>query len=148
MNNKILNVLSFSLALLVFIPAVLEILFSLIGETYIWGKITFQGDFMLWRGLILLGSSLFYLLAIRSTSFVQKQAQIVLASLMIWIIGGIEIISLILGSIPGGEGQWINSLDRFLGSYSGPFIPSLFLLPISIALVLYIFDQGKEVDTQ
>lgn len=126
------------------LAGLLEILFTLTGQTFIWGKIAFQGDFMLWRGIILLATGVLYLSAIYHPITTEKQAQAVLASLMIWIVGGMALLSTILESIPGGENSWLNSAHGFLESYTGPFIPALFLLPISIILVLIVFREERK----
>ncbi len=126
------------------IPGGLEILFTLTGKTFIWGKIAFQGEFMFWRGVVLLASGVFYLTAVYHPSRTEKRAQAVLASLMIWIVGGMEILSVILSSIPGDGGRWFNSTHGFLSSYTGPFIPAIFLLPISLLLVFLIFGEERK----
>lgn len=53
----------------------------------------------------MVASEIFYLVAINQTNQVQKRVQAILASFMIWIVVGVEILSLVLGSIPGGEGR-------------------------------------------
>ncbi len=145
MKNKVPNALLALVGILSLIPGVIEVLLPLTGETYVWGQVAFQGDFMPWRGLILISSGCFYLLAINRTNRIQRRAQIILASLMIWIVVAMEILSRLLGSIPGGDGRWVKTPQGFLSSYTGPFIPSLFLLPISVALVLWVlYLEGKD----
>lgn len=144
MSKKMFNLELALVGILTVIPGLLEILLTLIGETFVWGKVVFQGDFMVWRGLILLTSGLLYLLAISKINPVQKRAQAVLASMMIWIVAGMEIFSLVLSSIPGGEGRWVNTVSGFLGSYTGPFSPALFLLPISILITVTVLSREEK----
>ena len=127
------------------VPGAIEIMLSLSGRTYSWGGVSFAGDFMLWRGLILSAAGVFYFLAKTEADPIQAKARAVLASLMIWIVGGVEALSLVLGSIPGGEGRWISTAEGFLQSYGGPFIPSLFLLPLSVGfLMIFLRREGEE----
>lgn len=144
MTQKALNFILALLGTFTAVPGVLEILFALTGRTFSWGKIGFQGDFTLWRGLILLASGVFYFSAIYIPGRTEKRAQAVLASLMIWIVGGMRLLSIFLESIPGGKGRWLSTASGFLDSYSGPFIPAIFLLPLSIAFVVIVLKrEGK-----
>jgi len=116
-----------------------EILLGLTGRSLECGIMEMSGEFLLWRGLILFFAGVFYLSSIKNFSDIHQQAKIVMASVMIWIIAGMQIFSMILESIPGGEeGGWFNTLEGFLASYSAPYIPSLFLLPFSLVVLYYI----------
>jgi len=122
-----------------------EILLGLTGRGFEWGIMEMSGEFLLWRGLILFFSGAFYLSSIKNFSDIHQQAKIVMASVMIWIIAGMQIFSMILESIPGGEeGGWFNTLEGFLASYSAPYIPSLFLLPFSLVVLYYIKLRESE----
>jgi len=123
-----------------------EILLGVTGRNLEWGIMEMSGEFLLWRGLILFFAGAFYLSSIENFSDIHQQAKIVMASIMIWIIAGMQIFSMILESIPGGEeGGWLNTFEGFLASYSAPYIPSLFLLPFSL-VVLYYIKLLKEVE--
>lgn len=145
MSERVVNLELALVGILTLIPGLLEIMLPLIGQTYQWGKIAFEGDFLIWRGVILVASGFFYLLAINEINPIQKRAQAVLSSMMIWIVAGAELFSLVLQSIPGGGGRWLNTPGEFLSSYTGPFSPALFLLPISILLTLTLFvGRGRD----
>jgi|GEM_PF-391508 len=123
-----------------------EILLGVTGRNLEWGIMEMSGEFLLWRGLILFFAGAFYLSSIENFSDIHQQAKIVMASIMIWIIAGMQIFSMILESIPGGEeGGWLNTFEGFLASCSAPYIPSLFLLPFSL-VVLYYIKLLKEVE--
>jgi len=123
-----------------------EILLGVTGRNLEWGIMEMSGEFLLWRGLILFFAGAFYLSSIENFSDIHQQAKIVMASMMIWIIAGMQIFSMILESIPGGEeGGWLNTFEGFLATYSAPYIPSLFLLPFSL-VVLYYIKLLKEVE--
>ncbi len=144
MNSKRLDTFLVLIGAGTLIPGLLEILYGLTGETYTWEIITFGESFTLWRGLIFLAAGILYLLAINQSNLVQKKAQAVLASSMIWIVGGIEILSTVLNSITGGEGAWLSPTSEFLSYYTGPFTPSLLLLPISLLLVTILVSGDEE----
>jgi len=123
-----------------------EILLGVTGRSLECGIMEMSGEFLLWRGLILSFAGAFYLSSIKNFADIHQQAKAMMASVMIWIIAGMQIFSMILESIPGGEeGGWFNTLEGFLASYSTPYIPSLFLLPFSL-VVLYYIRLLKEVE--
>lgn len=144
MNQKTFNSILALIGFGAFIPGVLEVLFTLTGQTFQWGRIAFQGDFAFWRGIILLSSGILYLSAIYHPSFIEKRAQAVLASFMIWIVGGMDILSTVLESITGGEGRWLNTAPEFLNSCIGSFTPAVILLPITALLVLIVFREERK----
>ena len=143
MNTKKINTFLALIGTFTFLPGLLEVLFGLTGKTYTWYVLTIGGDYTMWRGLILLSAGTLFFFAVNQSNPVEKRAQAVLSSSMIWIIGGIEILSTLLQSITGGEGSWVNSTGEFLSYYTGPFIPSLLLLPISVVLVILV-TSGEE----
>ena len=116
-----------------------EIILGITGKSFEWGILEMSGEFLLWRGLILFFAGAFYLSGFKDFADIHQQAKIVMASVMIWIIAGLQIFSMILESIPGGEdGGWLNTAEGFLATYAAPYIPSLFLLPFSLVVVYYI----------
>jgi len=115
------------------------LMLGLAGKSLTWGIMEMSGEFLLWRGLILWFAGLFYLSSTKNFADIHEQAKAVMASVMIWLIAGIEIFGMILESIPGGEeGGWFNTLEGFFETYAPPYIPSLFLLPFSLVIVYYI----------
>ncbi|MFW6104630.1 MAG: hypothetical protein ACOC6I_02190 [Candidatus Bipolaricaulota bacterium] len=143
MNQKTFNTILALTGFGAFVPGVLEVLFTLTGQTFQWGIIALQGDFTFWRGIILLSSGILYLSAIYHPSLIEKRAQAVLASFMIWIVGGLEVFSTILESITGGEGLWLNTAQGFLNNCVDSFTPAVLLLPISAILVLIVFREER-----
>lgn len=65
-------------------------------------------------------------------------AKAVSGSIMLWIVAGCDIFGMILGSIPGGENAWFNSLEGFLETYGPPYEPALWLLPFSLVMIYFI----------
>ena len=148
MSKKTFNAVLVSIGVLTLVPGLLEILFSLMGNSLVWGKVAFRGDFMFWRGIILTSSGIFFVLSAYDPTPVEKRARAILASSMIWIVAGVEAASLVLGAIPGDGSRWFNSPTGFLNSFSGPFNPSIYLLPISLALALLVFSRVKIHDEE
>jgi len=127
---------------IVSVSGALEILLALTGNTLELNRIiSFSGGFMLWRGFILGSAGLYYLFTVRIKNPVEARAQVVLGSVMIWIVAGMEILEIVLGSIPGEGNRWLSSWSNFSGSYGGPYDPVLFLLPASIVIVWLIHTR-------
>jgi len=126
---------------------IIELIVALSGGCIEYGSIIIcdEEDFLLWRGLILFFAGAFYLSSFKSFEDIHQQAKTIMASLMIWLIGGISLLGMILGSIPGPEdGAWFNTAEDFVLAYTGPYIPSLILLPFSLVTLYYIYlDKTK-----
>ncbi len=124
----------------------LELIVALSGGCVEYGFVILcdEEDFLLWRGLILFFAGSFYLSSFKNFTDIHQQAKTVMASVMIWFIGGIALLGRILGSIPGPEdGAWFNTIEDFIATYSGPYIPSLLLLPFSLVAIFYIYLDRK-----
>jgi hypothetical protein len=132
--------------LIVLVVGILELIIALSGGCVEYGSIIIcdEEDFLLWRGLILFFAGAFYLSSFKNFTDIHQQAKTIMASVMIWLIGGIALLGMILGSIPGSEdGAWFNTAEDFIASYGGPYIPSLVLLPFSLLALYYIYLDRK-----
>lgn len=72
-----------------------------------------------------------------------------MASLMVWIVAGTDLLGTVLGAIPGGPGVWIASTGEIAAVLGPPYQPSLLAaLPALIAL-RYVGDRhdGASADT-
>ncbi|MBS3765970.1 hypothetical protein KGY71_05560 [Candidatus Bipolaricaulota bacterium] len=148
MTEKVLSAAIGLTGVFTLIPGLMEIIFSLTGRSFTWVIVTFAGEFVLWRGVILTAAGIIFLFAMNESNPLQKRAQAVLASLMIWIVAGMQILSLILGAIPGEGERWITDLDGLISSCGEPVIPSILLLPVTLILVLLIFKDGGTVEEE
>ncbi len=129
---------------------IVELIVALTGGCVEYGSLIIcdEEDFLLWRGLILFFAGAFYLSSFKKFTDIHQQAKTILASVMIWLIGGIGVLGMILGSIPGPEdGAWFNTVEDFMASYAGPYIPSLLLLPFSLVAIYYLYldKQNKNI---
>lgn len=125
---------------------IVELILALSGGCVEYGAVIIcdQEDFLLWRGLILFFAGAFYLSSFKNFTDIHQQAKTIMASVMIWLIGGISLLGMILGSIPGPEdGAWFNTAEDFIASYAGPYIPSLLLLPFSLVAIYYLYLDKK-----
>jgi hypothetical protein len=125
---------------------IIELIIALTGGCVEYGAVIIcdQEDFLLWRGLILFFAGAFYLSSFKNFTDIHQQAKTIMASVMIWLIGGIAFLGMILGSIPGPEdGAWFNTAEGFIASYAGPYIPSLLLLPFSLVAIYYLYLDKK-----
>jgi len=105
-----------------------------------------SGTFVIWRGIILFFAGLFYLSSIKKFTEIHQLAKSVMASIMIWIIAGVEIFAKIASSIPGGEegGWFIPPTEELIGIWTPPYIPALYLLPFSLIIIYYIYTEREE----
>ncbi len=113
-----------------------------------WGPLEMAGMFLWWRAIILICAGLFYLSSLSNFLDVRQLAKSVVASIMIWIVAGMAIWARIAASIPGGpeEGTpWFN--PEFLVTYGPPYMPEVFLLPLSL-VIIYFICRRKALTTE
>lgn len=105
-----------------------------------------SGTFIIWRGLILFCAGALYLASIKNFTEINQLAKSVMASIMIWIVAGVEIFAKIASSIPGGEegGWFIPPTEELIGIWTPPYIPALYLLPFSLIIIYYIYTEREE----
>ncbi len=107
---------------------------------YTGGWLDLSGTFVIWRGIILFFVGLFYLSSVKKFTEVHQLAKSVMASIMIWIVAGVQIFAKITSSIPGGEegGWFIPPAEELIEIWIPPYIPALYLLPFSLMIIYYI----------
>lgn len=104
--------------------------------------VTLSGTYVLWRAVILLSVGALYLSAARG-GLTQRsnQAVVVMASVMVWIVAGTDLLGMVLGAISGSPAVWIASANEIVTALGPPYQPSLLVaLPASIAL-RYVGDR-------
>ncbi|VUT25559.1 MAG: hypothetical protein MOIL_01111 [Candidatus Methanolliviera sp. GoM_oil] len=98
-----------------------------------------------WGGLIILSAGLFYLAGIKNISEIHQISKVMMGSILIWIIAGLDIFAMITESIPGGDRSWFNTLEGFLETYAPPYAPAIFLLPFSLVVFYYILKKERNI---
>jgi len=144
MKNKFASVYFSIFGLVVLGLGIAELIIGIAGKSFTWSILEISGGLLLWKGIILFSAGFFYLSSVKNLSEIHQLAKNVMASVMLWIIAGMQIFAIITESIPGGEGGgWINTWEGFLSAYSPPYIPALILLPFSLVTVYYVYAREK-----
>ncbi|APE95790.1 hypothetical protein [Halodesulfurarchaeum formicicum] len=115
-----------------------SVLLGLTGGSLEYWPLVIAGPFSIWRGAVVLAAGAFYLTAVtgRITDR-EDEALVFMGSLMIWIVGGMEVLSILLGAIPGGPEVWIASPTEFLAAIAPPYSPSVLAIPLSLPAFRY-----------
>ena len=121
----------------VFILGGAQIVLSVSGNELEIGPMVMSGEFMIWRGLILLCAGVLFIQSLKDFDDIHQQGRMVIASAMIWIVAVMEIFALVTGAIPG-DGTWFNTGGGFLEALAPPYIPALLLFPFSLVTLYYI----------
>ena len=132
----------FGVIVLVFGIAGFVVLGAYGTEGVILGPLEVSGMFLVWEAIILVAAGAMYLSSVGNFGNVRQLAKSVAASIMIWIVAGMAIWAMIAGSIPGGEeGPWFNPPVDFIATYAPPYMPAIFLLPFSLAIIYFIRNR-------
>ena len=130
------------LGLLLVIAGGVSLLVGISGRTVEIGPLAVAGPYSLWRGAVLLGAGAFF---VRATgggiADREDEALVFMGSVMIWIVGGTEILGLVLGAIPGGPTVWIASPEAFLAAVAPPYPPSVPTLVLTLPALRYAEDD-------
>lgn len=143
MKNKFASVYFSIFGLIVLGLGIAELIIGIAGRSFTWSILEISGGLLLWKGIILFFAGFFYLSSVKNLSEIHQLAKNVMASVMLWIIAGMQILAIITESIPGGEEGWINTWEGFLSAYSPPYIPALILLPFSLLTIYYVYAREK-----
>ena len=143
MKNKFGSIYFSIFGLIVLGLGIAELIIGIAGKSFTWSILEISGGLLLWKGIILFFAGFFYLSSVKNLTEIHQLAKNVMASVMLWIIAGMQIFAIITESIPGGEEQWINTWEGFLSAYSPPYIPALILLPFSLVTIYYVYAREK-----
>jgi len=106
--------------------------------------LTVSGTFLLWRGVILLSAGAFYLYgATEGLEDPSMRARVFMASLMIWIVAGVDLLGRLLGAIPGGADRWVASGSEILAAMGPPYSPAVLAAPLALAALAYRSQGGS-----
>ncbi|QSG04733.1 hypothetical protein [Halapricum desulfuricans] len=107
--------------------------------------VTLTGTYVLWRSIVLLSAGGFYLGAARGGLAARpNQALVVMASAMLWIVAGTDLLGTLLGAIAGGPGVWIAPLGDVAAAFEPPYRPSLLAVPFTAIALRYLGDESAD----
>ncbi|MFW6383862.1 MAG: hypothetical protein ACOCZC_00510 [Halodesulfurarchaeum sp.] len=99
---------------------------GLTGDTIHVGPVAIGGTFAIWWGPVLVGAGAFMLRAVSGRLTTREdEALVFMGSLMLWIVGGADVLSILLGAIPGGAEVWLASPAAFLAGVAPPYPPAV-----------------------
>lgn len=118
-----------------------SLLLGVSGGSFQYGPLAIAGPFSIWRGAVVVSTGAFYLKATNGgIADREDEALVFMGSLMIWIVGGMEVLSILLGAIPGSPAVWIASPAGFLAAVAPPYPPSVLGLVLTLPAVRYTED--------
>ncbi|QGN06740.1 hypothetical protein Hrd1104_05170 [Halorhabdus sp. CBA1104] len=100
--------------------------------------VTVAGTFLVWRGIILLLVGWLFLSNVTDgLDDRENQATVVMASLMLWIVAGADLLSRVLGAIPGGSDVWLAGPVEVVAALGPPYGPALLFAPLALVALRY-----------
>ncbi len=121
-----------------------SVLMGLTGGAVHLGPLVISGAYSLWRGAVVLAAGAFLLSATNGgIDDREDEAVIFMGSVMIWIVGGTEVLSIFLAAIPGGPEGWITSGSAFLVSVGPPYSPSVLAIVLTLPAFRYAEDDFR-----
>lgn len=119
----------------------LSVLLGLTGGALHVGPLAIAGAYSLWRGAVVLAAGAFLLSATNGgITDREDEALIFMGSVMIWIVGGTEVLTILLEAIPGGPDVWIAGWSTFFATVGPPYSPSV----LAVFLTLPAFGYAEE----
>lgn len=120
----------------------LSVLMGVTGGAVHIGPLQISGAYSLWRGTVVLAAGAF-LVSASSDGIADREdeALIFMGSVMIWIVGGTEVLTILLGAIPGEPAVWIASASAFLAAVGPPYSPSVLAVFLTVPAFRYAEDD-------
>ncbi len=116
-----------------------EVAVGILGVSRTAGPVVIGGTYVLWRGVILSTAGGLYVHAVLAdVALVRERAIVVLASGMLWITAATQLLSTLLGAIPGGEGVWVAPPGAVLGALAPPYAPVLIAVVFTLPAVRHL----------
>ncbi len=124
--------------LLLLLAGAVELLLGITGGEFEIAVVTISGTFLAWRGIVVLSAGAFYLqAAANGLDDRRQQATVFMGSLMLWIVGGTDLLATLLGAIPGGPDVWIASAADLAAAMGPPYSPAIVALPFTLVALSY-----------
>lgn len=115
-----------------------ELLLGVSGGEFEVAVVTISGTFLAWRGIVVLSAGAFYLqAAANGLDDRRQQATVFMGGLMLWIVGGTDLLATLLGAIPGGPDVWIASTADLATAIGPPYSPAIIALPFTLLALRY-----------
>lgn len=109
--------------------------------------VTLSGTYVLWRAVILLSVGLLYLsAAYHGLSQRRNQAVVVMASIMIWIVAGTDLLGTVLGAIAGSPDVWVAGPGEVVAALGPPYQPSLLAVPLTAIALRYLYANSNHAN--
>ncbi|MFW5922125.1 MAG: hypothetical protein ACOCRC_02335 [Halodesulfurarchaeum sp.] len=119
-------------------------LMGLTGETLEIGPALVDGPFAIWRGPVLIAAGVFLGKATANgITEREDEALVFMGSVMVWIVGGTELLGIVLGAIPGGSEVWIASPAAFLAAVGPPYPPAVLGVFLTLPAFRYAEDDVR-----
>lgn len=127
------------------ITGVIELIVGIAGIELSSAFVNIGGTYLLWRGIIVLSAGVFLSrVAVHGSGSQRSQAILTVASIMVWIVAGADLLTRILGSIPGGTDAWVAPPGQIIQSIAPPYSPSIVFALFTLLVVRYTVDSSTE----
>lgn len=129
----------------------IELAAGILGVSRAVGPVSIGGTYVLWRGIILATAGGLYTHAVLAdVPSVRERATVVLASGMLWITAGTQLLTAVLEAIPGGAETWIAPLGAIFGALAPPYAPALIAVLLTLPAIRHVdgiavIDRLREV---
>jgi hypothetical protein len=123
---------------------VLSVLMGLSGGAVHVGPLSITGAYSLWRGAVVLATGAFLVTA--SSGGItdrEDEALVFMGSVMIWIVGGTELLTILLGAIPGEPDVWLTTGSAFVAAVGPPYSPSVLGILVTLPAFGYAEDDFR-----
>ncbi|WP_253738098.1 hypothetical protein [Halohasta salina] len=106
--------------------------------------VSVSGTFLLWRGIVLLSAGVFYFQgATEGLANPAMQARVFMASVMVWIVAGADLLGRLLGAVPGDSEVWVAGSGEVLAAMGPPYSPAVLAAPFALAALAYRSREGS-----
>lgn len=124
------------------VAGVLSVFMGVTGGAVHVGLLAISGAYSLWRGTVVLAAGAFFVSASSGgLTDREDEALVFMGSVMIWIVGGTEALSILLEAIPGEPDVWIASGSAFVAAVGPPYSPSILAILLTLPAFRYAEDD-------
>ena len=119
---------------------------GLTGGTLSLGPVAIGGTYAIWWGPVLVAAGGFMLKAVTGEITTREdEALVFMGSLMVWIVGGTDILSILLGAIPGGPDVWLASPGAFLTAIGPAYPPAVLGVFLTLPAFRYAENDVRTI---